>query len=624
MPTHTAFTGIDPGAGLFYSYAPSTVQTSSNSRYVFYCGNSPNGVVRDHIMLSVGHLVNGRWQYGRPTIVFGPKDGPARNNFFAFHTCEPEVIGGQFHFGGTPYRWALFFTAESKASNSTNVIGVAFANSLAGPYHPDLTPFVQTSDDFGKNAYPNNCPVNRSTGQTLYCLGEPAATTIAGGRILLTYMGNSGSPGNDSNPAEGLVLRELNLSNVPKTGPCTACFVALPSGAKVEAVTQAGLGTWPHDASIAYDPAGRRVVLSFDNGPYDTIMNGPPVTPAVTEATISIDNLLRGTGSWRLQGSFGECLSGYTYNHNSGIVRTSNGDLPSSRQLEVIYAVANNNLGATWGVWDYRLWDVSAPLTDASAAPTVPAASASCPGLDLVDAAGRVTTGGSALNFGSVPSPGPTAPTAGLALTPDRQGYYLVTTNGQITTFGDAVGRGSIPTGSGAVADVVGVAVDASTGGYWIARADGTVSGFGAPSLGPVTSTSGSAPVVGITAIPNGEGYYLVNSSGGVSAFGHATSFGNFAIPPGQSVAAMATTPDGLGYYLITKQGTIATFGNARLFGPAVMHARVPIAALAVAVDGFGYWVVTSTGAVTGYGDAASGLVTVGPGGKSMVDIAAS
>jgi hypothetical protein len=86
----------------------------------------------------------------------------------------------------------------------------------------------------------------------------------------------------------------------------------------------------------------------------------------------------------------------------------------------------------------------------------------------------------------------------------------------------------------------------------------------------------------------------------------------------------MATTPDGLGYYLITKQGTIATFGNARLFGPAVMHARAPIAALAVAVDGFGYWVVTSTGAVTGYGDAASGLVTVGPGGKSMVDIAAS
>ncbi|HEY4947455.1 MAG TPA: hypothetical protein VII19_06105, partial [Acidimicrobiales bacterium] len=346
--------------------------------------------------------------------------------------------------------------------------------------------------------------------------------------------------------------------------------------------------------------------------------------PAVTEATISIDNLLRGTGSWRLQGSFGECLSGYTYNHNSGIVRTSNGDLPSSRQLEVIYAVANNNLGGTWGVWDYRLWDVRAPLTNAPAAPTLPAASASCPGLDLVDTAGRVTTGGSALNFGSVPSPGPTAPTAGLALTPDRQGYYLVATNGQITTFGDAVGRGSLPTGSGAVADVVGVAVDASTGGYWIARADGTVSGFGAPSLGPVTPTAGSAPVVGITAIPNGEGYYLVNSSGGVSAFGHATSFGNFAVPPGQSVAAMATTPDGLGYYLITKQGTIATFGNARLFGPAVMHARAPIAALAVAVDGFGYWVVTSTGAVTGYGDAASGLVTVGPGGKSMVDIAAS
>src|SRR5664280_1409542 len=85
-PSRTSFTGIDPGAGQFYSYAPSTVQTNPSTRYVFYCGNSPVGDVKDHVVLSVGHLVNGNWRYSQPKIVFGPEDGPPQS-FFAVHTC---------------------------------------------------------------------------------------------------------------------------------------------------------------------------------------------------------------------------------------------------------------------------------------------------------------------------------------------------------------------------------------------------------------------------------------------------------------------------------------------------------------------------------------------------------
>jgi hypothetical protein len=623
-PSHTAYTGIDPGPGLqHYTYAPSTVQTSSTTRYVFYCGNLTSGLVQDHVFVSVGHRVSGQWRYGTPTVAFGPDDGPP-GSFFAVHTCEPEVIGGGFRFGGHPYKWVMFFTAEAVASNSTNVIGLAFANSLTGPWRPDLTPFVQTSDDFGTNGYPNNCPVDKASGQTFYCLGEPAATTIGGGRVLLTYMGNSGSPGNDSNPAEGLVLRELNLSNVPAVGPCTTCFVGLPDGNDVEAVTQAGLHTWPHDASIAYDPARQRVVMSFDNGPYNTSTNGAPVTPVVTVATIGVNGLLRATGSWTVQGSFGECLSGYTLNHNSGIVRTGDGDLPSSGHLEVLYAVANDNLGSEWGVWDYRLWDVSAPLTGAPGGPTVAQASSTCAGLSMVTAAGRVTTGGSAHPYGSVPGSDPHPPVTGIALTPDHRGYYLVTSNGRVLTYGDAVNLGSVPRGLGGTARVVGVAVDTGTGGYWIARANGSVIGVGAPSLGSFGATAASGPVVALAATPNGEGYYVVTSNGDVGAFGHANSFGNFTPPAGQTVTTMATTPDGLGYYLVTGQGTIAAFGNAQLFGPAVMQLGAPVAAMAVSSDGFGYWIATTAGTLAAYGDASQGLAGAVSTPSTAVGLAAS
>jgi hypothetical protein len=600
-PTHTSYTGIDPGKGLYYSYAPSTVQTNPTTRYVFYCGNLISGDVKDHIFLSVGHQNGGQWRYTKPVTVFGPENGPS-TAFFSVHTCEPEVIGGNFHFGGTPFKWAMFFTAEAVADNSTNVIGVAFANSLAGPWKPDLTPFVQTSDDFGQNSYPNNCPVDQSTGQTLYCLGEPAATSIGGGHVLLTYMGNAGSPGTDADPIEGLVLRVANLSNVPRTGPCATCFATLPTGREVEAVTLRGLATWPHDASVAYDPVKHRVAMSFDDGPYNSTLDGAPVTPVVTEATIPLRGLLQSNGTWLPQGSIGECLSGYTYNHNSGIVRTANGDLPSSNRLELLYAMADNNITSKWGVWDYRLWDTAAPLTSAPSTASVASASATCQGLTVVDTNGHVTTGGSAHGAGSLTET--SSPVKGLALTPDRRGYYLVAANGQVSTFGDAVNRGS-----SASSGVVGIAVDSTSGGYWMVRSNGTVKGFGAPVLGSARVTSTSGPVVAIAAIPNGRGYYEVTAGGSVSAFGNAQNFGSATVPTGQTVAAMATTPNGLGYYLVTKQGTLAAYGDAKLFSAPSVASDTPVTGLAVASNGFGYWVLSSAGVVTGYGSARSTLL---------------
>ena len=74
------------------------IQTSSTTRYVYYCGNSVTNVVHDHIYEAVAHFANGQWQFSPPKDVFGPQDDPSPTGFFAYHACEPEVIG-RLHLG---------------------------------------------------------------------------------------------------------------------------------------------------------------------------------------------------------------------------------------------------------------------------------------------------------------------------------------------------------------------------------------------------------------------------------------------------------------------------------------------------------------------------------------------
>jgi hypothetical protein len=590
----TFYTGIDPGAGDYYSYAPSAIETNPTTRYVFGCENYESAVVRDHVYLSVGHLRDGHWTYGPLKDVFGPQYDPDPHGYFSVHACEPEVIGGNFHFGGKPYSWALLFTAESTPDNATNQLGIAFANNLAGPWKPDLTPIVQTADDFGHNSYPYDCPPN------LYCLGQPAAIDFGpSGHVLVTYMSNAGSPGNASAPGEGLVLRELNLSDVPATGPCPQCLVPLPDGKRVEAVTTAGLTWQPDDASIAYDSSTHDVVIAYDSGPPNQTADEAPVTPWITVATMNERSFLNGTGTWHVLGALGACISGHSLNHNAGLVRLPNGDMPSGRNLSMLYTVANHNIGPMWGVWGYRMWDFESAL--GSGLTTQAATSTNCSGFSVLTQNGRVT--GAMAGFDA--SPPSSAPAVGLAATPDSRGYYVAHADGTVTRAGDAVAeprpRG-LPTHP---AGIVGIALDPVTGGYWLADADGTVYGANATVLGSLAGTPHSGTVVAIASTPVGLGYYLVTSTGQVFTFGHAQNFGG--LPPGaggQAITAMAVTPDGLGYYLLSGAGAITTYGDAVTYGPSVAGVSGLAVGIAVSPDGHGYVVTTSGGQVLPYGDA--------------------
>jgi hypothetical protein len=587
------------------------IQTSPTTRDVFDCENYASTVVHDHIYLSVGHLVGTQWRYGPLKSVFGPQDDPNPHGFFKFHSCEPEVIGGNFHFGGQPYQLALLFTAESVANNSSNQLGVAFANDPAGPWKPDLTPIVKTTDDFGHNQYPFDCPPN------LYCLGQPAAIGYGQpGHILMTYMSNAGSPGNATAPAEGLVLRELDLSNVPASGPCPQCLVALPNGKKVEAVTTSGLTGPPNDASIAYDALTHDVVLSYDAGPNNVAPDEAPVTPWVTVASMSESGLVSGRGTWQVLGAVGSCLSGHSLNHNSELVRQPNGTMPNGHELSMMFTVANHNLKGLWGVWGYRIWDLETPL--GSGLTSEAAAGSLCSGYDVLTSGGQVT-GVPAVSGSTPPS---SVPAVGLALTPDRRGSYVVHANGVVSRTGDA-GAQPKPAGlaSGAT-NVVGIAVDPVTGGYWVADANGAVYSANAPALGSLSHTPHSGTVVAIASTPAGVGYYLVTSTGEVFTFGHAQKFGSLTSGDGQPITAIAVTADGHGYYLLSAGGDITTYGDAVLYGPPASGVSGRSDAIAMTPDGLGYVVATTSGRIVPYGEAGAIAVPALPAGGSPVALA--
>ena len=185
----------------------------------------------------------------------------------------------------------------------------------------------------------------------------------------------------------------------------------------------------------------------------------------------------------------------------------------------------------------------------------------------------------------------------GMASTPGNLGYWLAQRGGGIGTEGNATNKG-MPFGNVAV---VGMTA-ASSGGYWVATADGGVWSYGAPFFGSLGATPLNAPIVGIVSTPDHGGYWLVASDGGVFAFGDAKFFGSVpgVLPPGVSlnepVVGIASTADGQGYWMVASDGGIFSFGDAHFWGSmGGTHLNKPVVGMAANGVG-GYWLVASDG----------------------------
>jgi hypothetical protein len=234
-----------------------------------------------------------------------------------------------------------------------------------------------------------------------------------------------------------------------------------------------------------------------------------------------------------------------------------------------------------------------------------------------------------------------------VASTPDGLGLYLVDAQGTVSVRGNAVFHGDM-TGRRLNAPIVGIAVDESTGGYWLVAKDGGVFAFDAKYRGSMAGRHLNAPIVAMTgssAYP--DGYWLVAADGGVFSFGAyfsgsmsgqhlnapivATAYdpvlgvywllgsdgGVFFGPydgsaasdhPATPVVGMAAvTPADYhetGYRIATAGGAVYCFGVAACDGALAGPLTSPVIGIANYGSGNGYWLVQADGAVTGFGGA--------------------
>ena len=151
-----------------------------------------------------------------------------------------------------------------------------------------------------------------------------------------------------------------------------------------------------------------------------------------------------------------------------------------------------------------------------------------------------------------------------------HQGYYTYDATGLVNGFGNDnyltyLGDLSV---TALTAPIVGMAVTADGGGYWLVAADGGIFAFGgAPFLGSTGNLTLNQPVVGMTPTATGNGYWFVAADGGIFAYGDAPFHGSTGgLTLAQPIVGMTATRDGTGYWLVASDGGIFAF-DAPFYG---------------------------------------------------------
>ena len=239
--------------------------------------------------------------------------------------------------------------------------------------------------------------------------------------------------------------------------------------------------------------------------------------------------------------------------------------------------------------------------------------------------------------FGSPPASAPA--TIGVTSGFGGKGYYVLRADGSVDAYG-TTNYGSLSSQALAPGTTAtGIALDVSTGGYWILISNGSIKSFNAPFLGETLVPPGGwgqhPAAIAIAAAPNGAGYYVLRANGAVYGYG-VKSHGSLAgrLPYGTTapelaigIAVDATTG---GYWIATSIGRVVGF-DAPNDGSPLASARKtnlsnPVTAIAATANGSGYYVLRADGEIETFdapfhGSLASSRVIAGGGFASAIAV---
>ena len=203
--------------------------------------------------------------------------------------------------GGVSYQFAMFYTGtqDPEGNGGRNSIGVAFATSLAGPWVKRTGALIERR------------------AEESWGVGQPTATAIEGGRVLLAYT--------RSNPTR-MYAQELDLSDAGSPIVRKAAWALSTQGIPDGLLCRGDMG---------FRPTDRRFYMVHDakqSAPDPTWLSNTVFCSSIAEADFWDDQQ---TGSWTLHGTIDQETTGWVKNHNAGLVKNLYGMLLEPGVAEV-------------------------------------------------------------------------------------------------------------------------------------------------------------------------------------------------------------------------------------------------------------------------------------------------
>jgi hypothetical protein len=353
---------VDHPSARFYQYAPAIV-VEGGFENLFTCENVVSGVIRDNIVhrryvprrYVPGGYVNGRFVEGHfvegreahADIALRPSDDPQR--FDSVHVCDPEIVAGTFLYRGASYHYVLLYSANNEPSALGNQIGIAFANSLDGPWKRAAEPLL-TFDFSGAE-------------RAAWGVGQPAAVNTDRGDGFLLFYTQGGHGRTQILMSQVRVHSTADLSDPP-------FVVDTPLPVSENGLYQADGRTRDYlsNAAVAYWPASNAFLIVRPQRPFSA---SPPTFLETQQEIDTIDStdLLAGRGIWRRLMVIGPSLTGAARNHNAGIEKDIWGAISAPSTLTTFVttseACADPLLCYPQQLWNYRVRRYDIPISSA-------------------------------------------------------------------------------------------------------------------------------------------------------------------------------------------------------------------------------------------------------------------
>lgn len=339
---------FEPTKDQIYNYCPAGF-VENGVTHVYYCTNVDSGVVTDYIGY---RFSEDGVHYSEETIVL--ENGRKWNDWDTIHTCDPDVVKGEFHLDGVEYHYLMVYLGCATGNNQGNEIGLAVAQQPEGPFIKvdALNPFVHFERDLSRDEY-----------WDIFQWGVGQASLVSmdqKGQIMLIYTQGDLS-------GTRLVCEKWDLSDLNDPQRIGG------DQWKVEVTNRGVLGRDMQQATLlnadfAYEPVSGMLYMVADGAPcyiegYDEpgeptfissnlrIMRFSQALPPAQMADFFVDD---GTAHWETLGTISRADTTFPRNHNAGLLTDPYGWIQADESLQVLYSVsltreANNSL------WTYRI-----------------------------------------------------------------------------------------------------------------------------------------------------------------------------------------------------------------------------------------------------------------------------